>query len=48
MKWFSSSILCELAANNLGFGLALAEIYQTLEVREMVDVRQFCSERLEF
>ena len=48
MKWFSSAMLGVLAANNLGIGLVLAEIYQTLEVREMVDVRQFCSERLEF
>jgi hypothetical protein len=24
MKWFSSAMLCELAANDLGFGLALA------------------------
>jgi hypothetical protein len=28
IKWFSSSMLCELASNNLGFGLALAEICQ--------------------
>jgi hypothetical protein len=48
MKWFSSAMLGVLAANNLGIGLVLAEIYQTLEVREMVDVRQFCSEMLEF
>jgi hypothetical protein len=26
MKWFSSAMLYVLAANNLGFGLALAEI----------------------
>ena len=30
MKWFSSGFLGVLAANNLGFGLALAEICQTL------------------
>ena len=29
MKWSSSSFLAVLAANNLGFGLALAEICQT-------------------
>ena len=29
MKWFSSAMLGLIAANNLGFGLALAEICQT-------------------
>ena len=29
MKWFSSAMLGVLAANNLGFGLAVAEICQT-------------------
>jgi hypothetical protein len=29
MKWFSSAMLGVMAANNLGFGLALAEICQT-------------------
>jgi hypothetical protein len=29
MKWFSSAMLDVLGANNLGFGLALAEICQT-------------------
>jgi hypothetical protein len=29
MKWFSSSVLGVLTANNLGIGLALAEICQT-------------------
>jgi hypothetical protein len=29
MKWFSSAMLDVLAANSLGLGLALAEIYQT-------------------
>jgi hypothetical protein len=29
MKWFSSTMLGVLAAKNLGFGLALAEICQT-------------------
>ena len=29
MKWFISAMLCVLGANNLGFGLALAEICQT-------------------
>jgi hypothetical protein len=29
MKWFSSAVLSVLAANNLGFGLALAGISQT-------------------
>ena len=29
MKWFSSSLLGVLAANNLGFGLVLAENCQT-------------------
>jgi hypothetical protein len=29
MKWFSSAMLGVVAANYLGFGLALAEICQT-------------------
>jgi hypothetical protein len=31
MKWSSSGLLGVLAANNLGFGLALAEICQTFD-----------------
>jgi hypothetical protein len=30
MKWSGSGFLCALAENNLDFGLALAEICQTL------------------
>jgi hypothetical protein len=33
MKWFSSAMLGVLAVNKIGFGLALAEICQTLGVR---------------
>jgi hypothetical protein len=29
MKWFSSSVLGVLTANNLGFGLGLSEFCQT-------------------
>jgi hypothetical protein len=34
MKWFSLVILDVLTANNLGFGLALAEICQTFGQRQ--------------
>ena len=34
MKWSSSGFLGVLAANNLGFGLALAEICQTFGQRQ--------------
>ena len=34
MKWFSSAMLGVLAANNLGFGLAPAEICQTFGQRQ--------------
>ena len=34
MKWFSSATLGVLAANNLGFGLALAGICQTFGQRQ--------------
>jgi hypothetical protein len=30
MKWFSSAMLGLIAANNLGFGLALAEMFHLL------------------
>jgi hypothetical protein len=34
MKWFISAVLVVLTANNLGFGLALAEICQTFGQRQ--------------
>ena len=34
MKWSSSGMLDDLAANNLGFGLAVAEICQTFGQRQ--------------
>jgi hypothetical protein len=34
MKWFSSSMFCVLAANNLGFGLGLSEFCQTFGQRQ--------------
>jgi hypothetical protein len=40
MKWSSSGLLGVLAANNLGFGLALAEIYQTFGRRQCQDCQE--------
>ena len=34
MKWFSSPMLEVLTANNLGFGLAVAEICQPLDQQQ--------------
>ena len=43
MECFSSGLLGVLAANNLGFGLALAEICQTFGQRQCHDRRGMMS-----
>ena len=42
MKWSSSGFIGVLAANNLGFGLALAEICQTFGQRQCHDIGMAC------